>query len=344
MHVDDKPGPSALTRRRVLQAIAAAPAVAALGGGRADEPERRGPTLALVSRHLQWTDWRSGLEVAREAGYPGIVWTVRPGAHVEPENVARDLPEIVETTRAAGLEVPMIITAIGNVRAPHVERMLETFAGLGIARYRASTPRYDYGRDFEPQFDEIRRDLDALAELNRKHGTIACFHTHSNAGSVGGSGWDLWMLMKDIDPRYIGINFDVAHITARSGNGWQDIAHAARAHIQSLSLKDVRAWVRTADARPGEWPWVREFVPPGEGMVDFDRFFSFFRATGFTGPIEVYHEYKAPIPGSDDVIDMLGTAYGSWDLEVPRDYFVALLERDVEFYKAAMRNAGFAVG
>src|SRR5690606_13653668 len=179
MHVDDKLGPSALTRRRVLQAIAAAPAVAALGSGRADEPERRGPTLALVSRHIQWTDWRTGLEVAREAGYPGIVWTVRPGAHVEPENVARDLPEIVQATRAAGLDVPMVITAIGNVRAPHAERILETFAELGIVRYRANAPRYDYERDFASQYDEMRRDLEALAALNARYGTTACFHTHS---------------------------------------------------------------------------------------------------------------------------------------------------------------------
>src|SRR5690606_689480 len=202
-----------------------------------------------------------------------------PGAHVEPENVARDLPEIVDATRAAGLEVPMVITAIGNVRAPHAERILETFAELGIVRYRANAPRYDYNRDFAPQYDEMRRDLEALAALNARYGTTACFHTHSAAGGVGGGGWDLWMLMKDLDPNHVGINFDIGHVTARNGNGWRDIAHAARAHIQSLSVKDVVAWQRNPAAGPGDWPWRAEFVPPGEGMVDFDRFFSFFRAT-----------------------------------------------------------------
>lgn len=343
MQASDEKGPSTLTRRSVLQAITAAPAVAALGSAMAQLTSTSGPTLALVSRHIQWTDWRTGLEVAREAGYPGIVWTVRPGAHVEPENVARDLPEIVQATRAAGLDVPMVITAIGNVRAPHAERILETFAELGIVRYRANAPRYDYERDFASQYDEMRRDLEALAALNAKYGTTACFHTHSAAGGVGGGGWDLWMLMKDLDPNHVGINFDIGHVTARNGNGWRDIAHAARTHIQSLSVKDVVAWQRNPAARPGDWPWRAEFVPPGEGMVDFDRFFSFFRATGFAGPVEVYHEYKAPIPGSDDVFDMLGTNYGRWTLEVPRDYFVSLLKRDVDFYKAAMRKAGFAV-
>ena len=332
-----------VSRRNVLKAMAAAPAVFSLGGVRAQQRMPAGPILSIVSRHLQFTDWQGGLDAAIEADYPGIIWSVRGGAHVVEENVARDLPRIVETTRAAGLEVPMIITRIGGVDTPHIEAMLETFSGLGITRYRAGSGRYDYSRDFATQYDEFRRELEALQELNARYGVTACFHTHSSTGSIGGVGWDLWMTMKDLDPRYIGINFDIGHVVARTGPGWRDVAHAARAHIQSLSLKDVVAWQRQDDARPGSWPWNREFVPPGEGMVDWDTFFAFFHDTGFTGPMEVYHEYTAPIPGSNERINMLGRSYGDWELEVSRDYYVSLLARDVQFYKAGMRKAGFAI-
>ncbi len=333
---------SGISRRAVLKAMAAAPAAMAVAGTQAQQRTVQGPTLAVVSRHLQFTDWRGGLDVAMEAGYPGIVWTVRGGAHVLPENVARDLPPIVEATRAAGLEVPMIIASI-SPDAPHAEAMLDTFAGLGITRYRAGSGGYDYSRDFAAQYDELHREMEALQELNAKYGTTACFHTHSNTGSIGGVGWDLWMTMRDLDPRYIGINFDIGHIVARTAVGWRDIAHAARQHIQSLSLKDVLAWQRVENPREGAWPWTRTFVPPGQGMVDWDTFFAFFHDTGFAGPMEVYHEYSAPIPGSNERINMLGRNYGEWQLEVPRDYYVSLLARDVQFYKAGMRKAGFEV-
>jgi sugar phosphate isomerase/epimerase len=322
--------------------MAAAPAAFAVGGAKAQMPMSDGPTLSIVSRHLQFTDWQGGLDAAIEADYPGIIWSVRRGAHIDEEHV-RELPQIVEATRAAGLEVPMIITRISDVDTPNIEEMLDTFSGLGITRYRAGTPRYDYSRDFASQYDELHRKLEALQELNAKYGTTACFHTHSSTGSLGGVGWDLWMTMRDLDPRYIGINFDIGHIVARTAVGWRDIAHAARSHIRSLSLKDVVAWQRQENPREGAWPWERTFVPPGEGMVDWETFFSFFHDTNFTGPMEVYHEYTAPIPGSNERINMLGRSYGDWELEVSRDYFVSLLARDVAFYKAGMRKAGFNV-
>jgi len=331
------------SKRSLLKAMAVAPVAFGIGGAQAQEDVALAPKLAIVSRHLQWTDWQSGLEVAQELGYPGIIWTVRRGAHVVPENAARDLPEIVAATRAAGLDVPMIITRIRDANEPQIESLLDTFSSLGITRYRAGTPRYDYTRDFPSQYDEFRKNLEVLEKLNAKYGVTACFHTHSSPGSLGGVGWDLWMVMRDLDPRYIGINFDIGHIVARTALGWRDIAIAARNHIQSISLKDVRAWFPREDAEPGRWPWDREFVPPGEGMVAFDDLFEFLHATNFTGPMEVYHEYRAPIPGSDARLNMLGTSYGSWDLEVPRDYYVSLLARDVQFYKSALRNAGFEI-
>src|SRR5690348_4406599 len=113
-------GPSehSISRREALLLLAAAPGVtrSALAdptraAPSAAEPRRdQAPVLTLVSRHLQWTDAESGIEVARSAAFRGIAWTVRPGAHVVPETVERELPRIVALTHKAGLATPMIIT------------------------------------------------------------------------------------------------------------------------------------------------------------------------------------------------------------------------------------------
>lgn len=337
-----------MTRRHVLEAMSLAPIALASANATAATPQSKseasseaGPTLAIVSRHLQWTDYQHGIEIAKEAGFSGIAWTVRPGAHIEPENVERELPRYVEATRAAGMSVPMIITAIREANAPFANQILSTMQSLGIQRYRAPGARYDYSKELAPQFSALTAEMKKLVNLNARYGTRALFHTHSSAGSVGGSGWDAWLTVKDLDPRYIGINFDIGHVTAKGGFGWNDCVRAAHTHIGALSVKDCH-WVKRSNPEPGKWPWFHEFVVPGTGMVNFPDFFTYFKSIGFTGPIETYFEYMAPIPGTSSTMNMLGTDYKKWKLEVPEDYFLSLLKRDVQFYRGQLKTAGFA--
>jgi sugar phosphate isomerase/epimerase len=342
------PNEHSISRREALLLVAAAPAAtrsALAGPAQAAPPASESapgeaPALTLVSRHLQWTDAESGIEIARSAGFAGIAWTVRPGAHVVPETVERDLPRIVALTRKAGLATPMIITGIGNVGAPKIEAILETMKSLGIRRYRAVAPKYDYTRDLEPQFAAFRSAMIALSKLNERYDTTAMFHTHSYANTIGGSAWDLWMLLKDLDPRYIGINYDIGHVMAKGGDGWRESSRAAHRHIQALSVKDFH-WVKRTDAPAGEWSWRTEFVPPGQGMVNFSDFFQYFRSIDFTGPIETYCEYKVEVPGVAGLVDMLGKDFGKWQLEMPRNTFLGYLKRDAAFYKSLLQTAGF---
>jgi sugar phosphate isomerase/epimerase len=215
-------------------------------------------------------------------------------------------------------------------------------SALGITRYRAVAPRYDYSRDVEPQFAAFRSTLVELAKLNERFGTTAMFHTHSYANTIGGSAWDLWMLLKDLDPRYVGINYDIGHVTAKGGAGWRESSLAAHKHIHAISVKDFH-WSKRTDASAGEWPWYTEFVPPGQGMVNFADFFRYFGALRFAGPIETYCEYKVRVPGRAAPIDMLGTDYRKWQLEMKPEEYVALMKRDADFYKTELARAQFTL-
>ena len=299
------------------------------------------PPLTLVSRHLQWASVEEGIDVAREAGFPAIAWTVRPGAHIEPADVERELPRVVDLTRKAGLDVPMIITQIGDVGAPRAEAILTTMRGLRISRYRAGSARYDLAQPVEPQLDAFKARLAALAELNERLGTLAMVHTHSRGHQIGGSGWDMWLAVKDLDPRFVGINFDVGHVTAKGGDGLLESIRAARTHVHAISVKDF-VWRRKPSPAAEEWAWETHFVPPGEGMVNFRDIFRFLVESSFNGPLETYFEYEVEVPGRDQPVDMLGTDFGKWNLEMPRAQFVGLLQRDVGFYRHLMRATGLA--
>ncbi|MBI4471062.1 MAG: sugar phosphate isomerase/epimerase, partial [Acidobacteria bacterium] len=143
------------SRRDVLKWLSCSPVLAAeflSGITSAQNGSQERPQLCLVSRHVQWTDMEEGAAVAAEAGFKAIAWTVRPGAHIEPDRVERELPKAVEIARKAGLATPMIITAIVDARSPRVEAILDTLRGLGIRRYRAASFRYDYAGDLNAQF------------------------------------------------------------------------------------------------------------------------------------------------------------------------------------------------
>lgn len=324
------------TRRDWLKGVAAFPVARALGSQAAPTPavssgREDGPSLALVSRHVQWTDLEEGAAVAAEAGFHAVAWTCRPGAHILPENVERDLPRALRAARNAGLATPMLITAINDVTAPRAEAILDTMRQAGITRYRAPNFRYDYAQELQPQWEAFKPRLEALARLNDKYGATAMFHTHSSQGSVGGGVWDLWLLVRDYDPDRLAINYDIGHAVVRGGTEWMQTARFAHRHIRALSVKDVR-WTRDPGAAADAWPWRAEFVPPGQGMVNFRDNFSYFKSVAFAGPVEVYFEYMVDLGGGRST-NMLGTDYGRWTLEMPRAQFVGLLSRDVAFYR-----------
>src|SRR5947207_5443742 len=126
------------TRRDVLKILTAAPLVASRGLSAAQSATAPAPAktrLCLVSRHLQWTNMEEAVAVAAEAGCKAIAWTVRAGAHMLPANVERDLPKAVDLARKAGLDAPMLITALNEGTSERAEAILETMRGVGIRYY-----------------------------------------------------------------------------------------------------------------------------------------------------------------------------------------------------------------
>jgi len=333
------------SRREALKVLGAVPLAASAVYADATQASQNRPAgppvntqLCLVSRHLQWTDVEQGAAAAAEGGCKAVAWTIRGGAHILPENVERELPRAVAAARKAGLETPMAITAIVDAKSERAEAILDTMRNLGIRHYRAPSFRYDYNAELLPQLEALKPRIASLAALNEKYGTTAMYHTHSASGNIGGGVWDLWMVLKDFDPQFVGLNYDLGHATIRGGTGWVETSHFAHRHVRGLSLKDFR-WVKGGGGRRGTGGWTAEMVPGGEGMVDFAGMLGYFKSAGFVGPVELYQEYSVPVPGRPEPVNMLGTDYGTWKLEMPKVDWISLLKRDVTFYSNALREA-----
>ena len=327
------------SRREVLKLLGTVPlAAAAVTPVAAAQAVPKQTKLCLVSRHLQWASIEEGVATAAEAGCKAIAWTVRPGAHILAENVERDLKKAVDLTRKAGLDTPMVITALLDASSTRAEAILGTMHDLGIRYYRAPSFRYDYSKELEPQLEALRPRIASLVALNQKYGTTAMYHTHSASGNVGGGVWDLWMLLRSFDREFVGLNYDLGHATIRGGTGWMETARFSHQHVHGLSLKDFR-WTKGSGGRRAG-AWSAEMVPGGEGMVDFSAMLAYFKSVGFAGPVELYQEYSVQVPGLAQPVNMLGTDVGKWTLEMSKAQYVALLKRDVTFYTTALTDAG----
>lgn len=220
-----------------------------------EEPGRFGPICAFA-KHLQHLTHGQLADFLVEAGFDGIEATVRRGGQVEPENVERDLPPLVEALARRKRRVVLMATDINDAADPLAHRVLKTAAGLGIRNYRLKWYKYDLERPIMPQLEEFRGNVQRMAELNAKFGMTGLYQNHAGRNYVGASIWDLHHLLQGIPKDQIAAAFDVRHVTVEGGQCWPTLWRLICDSVGCLYFKDFR-WEGQETVN----------VPFGEGRV-----------------------------------------------------------------------------
>jgi len=269
--------------------------------------------IAIFSKHLQFLAGEELAQAAADIGFDGVDITVRKGGHVAAERVAQDLPPLVASLRKHGLEVPMITADIVDTATPFTEEILKTMAALEIRNYRWGGLTYQGAQPFAAQLEAMKPRIAKLAALNARYQVCAMYHTHSGTGVVGAPIWDLHILLKDFDPKAVGVNYDVGHATIEGGvGGWIDSFRITGPHLRGIAVKDF-AWSKDAKGN-----WQAQWKPLGEGMVRFPQFFAMVADSGFSGPLQLHFEY--PLGGADG---------GKSKLTLGRDEVFGAMKRDL---------------
>lgn len=267
----------------------------------------------IFSKHLQWLNYRDMSIVARDLGFDGIDLTVRPGGHVDPSNVEKQLPEAIKIIREEGLLIDTITTAITN-SDEEAEKILKTAAEHGIRQLRLGWYDYDNEYNFEDNLSRITSKLEALNQLCSTYQVRADYQNHSGSG-FGASIWDLREVYRQIEPEWLGIRFDIRHATVESAYSWPNDLMAIRSYIKSLDLKDFR-WVTNGT----ETDVIN--VPLGEGLVDFHQYFQLLSQLEIGGDFSLHLEY--PIGGAE---------HGNRALTVPKEVVTNALKSDLRFIR-----------
>lgn len=275
--------------------------------------------IHLFSKHLQWLSYHEMAGIAKEMGFAGIDLTVRPKGHVLPEQVETELPKAVKAIRKAGLKAELITTAITGANEKHTEQILKTASALGIKYYRMGWLKYQDQRPVAEQLESYKKQFKELEQMNEHYNIHGAYQNHAGS-NLGSSVWDLWLLLKDLNPQWIGCRFDIRHAMVEGMNSWKLALELLKDHIKSVDLKDFRYWQK-------EQKWGIENMPVGEGIINFDGFFKKLLELNLNVPFTLHAEYE--LGGADK---------GATQLTWPPEKIKQALNADLEKLTALMNN------
>jgi len=299
-------------------------AALAAGGGMAcpacaQSVAAREVLLHAFSKPLLWLGYDAMAEALARAGFNGIDLAVRPKGHVEPERAEVDLPRAVEAARKQGLKVDMIVTALTAADEPFAERVLKTAAQCGVGIYRMGYFRYDDALGVEGTIGKLHKQMAALEALNKACGITGCYQNHYDwgAGLVGGPVWDLYYMLKGLDPKWVGCQYDICHAVSESGGSWAVALKLIAPYIRSACLKDF-SWAKKKEV------WQPAPVFAGEGVVPWRRYFALLSQLKLLGvPTSVHCEWTLFSPEEQALPEGERRALAVRKMKRDRDFFAA---------------------
>jgi|WetSurMetagenome_2_1015567.scaffolds.fasta_scaffold08399_3 L-ribulose-5-phosphate 3-epimerase len=319
-----------ITRRSFVKSVTAAGVILPLDGltshisERILLPDTKKSMICAFSKLFQFLDYNQLSEVYAASGLDGIDLTVRPGGHVEPEKVKTDLPKAVAAARKNGLEIYMMTSAITDADNKLNQEVLKTAAGLGVKYYRTGYLTYDYSRPIPENLDNARRTLEKLAVLNEKTGIYGAYQNHHQIPNIGNAVWDLWYILKDIDPVWMSCQYDIWHGKIEGYSSWSDGLRLMSPYIKTRCIKDFK-WIDQ------NGKLIPEAVPLGEGLIDFDAYFRLLKELKLKGDTTLHIEYP-----------VLSKEEENLPAKKKTEKALSVLKRDTDKLKSIMAKNNFS--
>ncbi len=283
-----------LDRRSLLQwatTTSLAAGTSSLLGG--DQVAKAAPRVCVYTEHFQSLPVPEVCKIFRTMGVNGLDLTVRPGGHVDPEDVKVGLPKAVKAARDHGLEVMMLTTAITEP-----DRIAEeTFAACqqaGIRRIKMGYYPVGKAGALARRLSEVRRQLAGVAKLAARYEVLPCMHLHSGS-TIPSNGFMLYDLLREIPPDRIGAYLDSFHMTITAGaGGWKQAIDLLTPWISLVALKNFQ-WHRGKRDELGQQRWRTDYCRLEDGVAPIPDFVKAIHRAGYRGFYTLHTEYRKPV-------------------------------------------------
>ena len=241
-------------------------------------------TVVTFSKPFRHLGPEETADLVEEVGWDGLEMPIRGGAtHLDPARAADQLPKFIEALRARGKSIEIVTTDILRPDAA-AEKLLRTLAANGIRHYRTGSARYPADRPLPEFLEEVAAGLRDLAALNAEIGITGGYQNHSGSDYVGGPVWDLWTILRDLDPAHLGCHFDIGHATLEGGHSWPLQARLMEPFRSAVYVKDFQ-WFRNDDG-----VWKTRWCDLGEGRIH-SSWVAALAKSGFRGPLSLHEEH-----------------------------------------------------
>jgi sugar phosphate isomerase/epimerase len=244
--------------------------------------------VCLYSQHLIKVEYEAVGMILRDLGFDGCDMAVVPGSHIPPEHAEQDLMRGIEAISGVGLEVPIISTSVTSATDPNGRQILGIAGFMGIPLFRPGYWKYGNAPNRQIRLTEVQREILGLASIARAYNIATALH-NSSGDCVGAGLSDLNGILRNIDPRWVGYDFDPGFATETAGvGGAAGLMGLAMPKLKAVTVRDFNLNKDKPDA--GKAPPC----PLGEGVVDWGKFFVALAQARFVGPItiQVWYETK----------------------------------------------------
>ncbi|MBC31960.1 MAG: endonuclease [Muricauda sp.] len=281
---------------------------------------KEGLRVFLFSKHLQFLNYNDMAEATAEMGFQGLDLTVRPRGHVLPARVEDDLPKAVEPMKKFGLAPILMTTNITDATDVESIKVLKTASALKFTHYRMGWLSYPENRSITESQAVYGQQFKTLELLNKKLGLIGCYQNHAG-NHVGAPIWDLPPILLATDNEHLGCQYDIRHAVVEGGSSWELGLRLIHPFIKTIVIKDFK-WGQ----KNGEWKPINTSL--GEGMVDFDRYFSLLKKYKINVPVSLHLEY-----------DLGGAEHGASSISIDKKEVFKRMKKDLTFLRETWQRA-----
>jgi sugar phosphate isomerase/epimerase len=232
--------------------------------------------ICVLSKALTGVWYAEIGEIVKQLGFEGVDFTMMHGGMVEPSDAPVDEVRALESVHGAGLQAPIMTTALISPAEPWCRTLLALAGRTGVGLFKAGfnrtnatplTRREAFGLAYVGKEYEIGLNVIAGSGAN-----------HSNLYPI----LDAQALIDGLDPQWSGLALHAECFASTNAASEGDL-RTALPQVKSVIVADFAVRAGTA---------AKEWKPLGQGSVDFDRMFHRLAGAGFVGPITVERDYK----------------------------------------------------
>jgi len=254
-------------------------------------------------------------EIVAEIGMDGVEWCVRGQGHVEPTRVKTEMPLAVEAARKQGLDATMICTrskgdGTDTTNEGDIVETLKVCADCGVKTWRPGAFIHNEKLSLMDNLKAMEKRFRRLEEISRISGVKCTYQNHF--GCFGGGIYDMMGIVREIDPKWFGLQYDILHAVFETPVSWERHLRDAAPFIVTGCLKDCNC---LADQKRDMWQTFKT-VPAPTGIIPFERYARLLNTLGVCVPHSVHYEF--PLPQDD------------------RKVLAAELKRELDYFKRVM--------